>query len=253
MAHVDRDGVKVYYEARGEGPPVLLSHGYSATAEMWLGQVEALASQYQVIAWDMRGHGQTDSPEDPTAYSEESTVGDMAAILEACRAERAVIGGLSLGGYMSLAFSLARPERVAALMLFDTGPGFRKDDARAGWNEMAERTAKGFDKRGLEALGRGAEVRRSTHRSAAGLALAARGMLAQRDTRVIDSLPGIAAPTLVLVGENDHGYHAGSDYMAAKIPGATKVVLAGAGHAANIDQPEQFNRAVLDFLGGLHW
>ena len=78
-------------------------------------------------------------------------------------------------------------------------------------------------------------------------------MLAQRDARVIDSLPSIAVPTFVLVGSKDEQFIAPSDYMAAKIPGATKVVLAGAGHAANIDQPEQFNRAVLDFLGGLHW
>src|SRR5439155_21605785 len=89
MAHVERDGVKVYYEARGDGPPVLLSHGYSATTEMWQGQVEALAPRYRVIVWDMRGHGQTDSPDDPAAYSEESTVGDMAAVPGVCDPDRA--------------------------------------------------------------------------------------------------------------------------------------------------------------------
>ena len=94
-------------------------------------------------------------------------------------------------------------------------------------------------------------MRQSTHRSAQGLAHAARGMLAQVDARVIDSLPGIAVPTLVLVGENDTPFLTGSDYMARKIPGAVKVVLPGAGHAANIDQPEAFNRAMLSFLDSL--
>ena len=251
MAYLDRDGVQIFYEASGAGVPVLLTHGYTATAEMWRGQLGPLASQFQVIVWDMRGHGRSDSPDDPAAYSEEATVGDMAAILDACGAQRAVIGGLSLGGYMSLAFNLAHPERVAALMLFDTGPGFKKDEARADWNAMAERYATSFEKRGLDALGGGAEVRVSTHRSPQGLAHAARGMLVQRDGSVISSLPQIEVPTLVLVGADDKMFLAGTDYMASRIPNATKVALAGAGHAANIDQPDAFNAAVVDFLATL--
>lgn len=249
MAFIERDGVRIFYEATGDGPAVLLTHGYSATAEMWNGQVPALAEHFRVIVWDMRGHGRSDSPEDAAAYSEDATVGDMAAILDECGAGRAVIGGLSLGGYMSLAFNLTHPERVAALMLFDTGPGFKKDEARAGWNDMATRMANAYDEKGLDALGSSAEVRVSTHRSAAGLARAGRGMLVQRDGRVIESLPSIGVPTLVLVGSEDKAFLAGTDYMASRIPGATKVVLDGAGHAANIDDPAGFNRAVLDFLG----
>ena len=76
-------------------------------------------------------------------------------------------------------------------------------------------------------------------------------MLAQRDDRVIRTLPEIRVPALVLVGADDTPFHAATDYMAAKIPRATKVVIAGAGHAANIDQPEAFNRAVIDYLGSL--
>ncbi|MCL6644182.1 MAG: alpha/beta fold hydrolase [Dehalococcoidia bacterium] len=101
MPFVERDGVRIFYEAAGEGPPVLLSHGYSATSRMWRGQVEALAPRYRIITWDMRGHGQSDSPDDPALYSEAATVGDMAAILDALGIDTAVIGGLSLGGYMS--------------------------------------------------------------------------------------------------------------------------------------------------------
>ena len=228
MALLDRDGVKLYYEAHGSGPTVLLSHGYSATTEMWTGQIEPLtAAGFQVVTWDMRGHGQSDAPDDLSLYSEQLTVDDMAALLDAVDASQAVIGGLSLGGYMSLAFNIAHPDRVRALMLFDTGPGFRKDEARDQWNDMAEKTAETMSP---------------------GLARAARGMLKQRDARIIDSLPSIAVPTLVLVGEKDVRYHAGTDYMAAKIPKAKKVVIDGAGHAANIDEPDAFNGAVLEFL-----
>lgn len=251
MPFVERDGVRIFYEAAGEGPPVLLSHGYSATSRMWRGQVEALAPRYRIITWDMRGHGQSDSPDDPALYSEAATVGDMAAILDTLGIDTAVIGGLSLGGYMSLAFHLAHPGRVRALMLFDTGPGYRNPAGREAWNRTAEARAVAFETRGLDALGSGAEVRIAQHRSAKGLALAARGMLAQFDSRVIESLEGVRVPTLVLVGEKDEPFLGATDYMAARIPGAQKVVIPGAGHAANIDNPAAFNAAVEAFLAGL--
>ena len=248
MSYLDRDGVSIYYEQRGAGPSVLLSHGYSASARMWEGQLAALADSYHLIAWDMRGHDRSDSPDDPSLYSHEATIADMAAVLDACGANRATIAGLSLGGFMSLAFYLAHPGRTEALMLFDTGPGYKKDDGRAGWNRLAEGVAAAYEKNGLAAAGVSAEVQVARHRSAQGLAHAARGMLAQKDARVIESLPKIAVPTLVLVGENDTQFRPSADYMAAKIPGAQKVILDQAGHAANIDQPAAFNSAVRAFL-----
>ena len=90
-----------------------------------------------------------------------------------------------------------------------------------------------------------------THRDASGLARAARGMLTQRDARVIESLPDIKVPSLVVVGADDTPFLAASDYMAAKIRGARKVVVPAAGHAVNIDQPQAFIDAVLPFLDGL--
>lgn len=249
MAKLNRDGVNLYYDVHGQGPALLLTHGYSATSQMWAGQVEALSKHHTLITWDMRGHGQSDYPEDPSAYSEEATVADMAALLDTVGAEKAIVGGLSLGGYMSLAFNLAHPERVRALLIIDTGPGYRKDDARDGWNANALKTAERYETEGLGRLAAGSvEMRTSTHRSAEGLARAARGMLAQRNDRVISSLPTIAVPSIVVVGANDTPFLAASDYMAAKIPGAKKVVIPDAGHAANIDQPAAFNTAILGFL-----
>jgi pimeloyl-ACP methyl ester carboxylesterase len=250
MPTLNRDGVNVYYEVHGEGPTVLLSHGYSATSQMWKGQVNAFPG-FRVITWDMRGHGLTDSPDDPAAYSEAATVEDMAAILQVNGADRAIIAGLSLGGYMSLAFHVAHPEMTRALMLFDCGPGYKNPVGREGWNETAKQRAKVFEEKGLDAMGSSAEVRASTHRSAQGLAHAARGMLAQVDDRIITSLERIAVPTLVLVGANDTPFLGASDYMSAKIPGARRVTIPDAGHAANIDQPAAFNAAVTEFLASL--
>jgi len=250
---IDRDGVEIHYEAHGpeNAPPILLSHGYGATSRMWDGQVAAFADRYRLVLWDMRGHGQSGDPADPALYSHALTVGDMAAVLDACGIERAIIGGLSLGGVMSLAFHLAHPERVRALMLFDTGPGFRNPEARRQWNERAEARARELEEKGLPSSGGGAETRLGRHRSAEGLAGAARGMLTMQDGSLIGALPQIAVPTLVLVGADDRHFLAAADYMAAKIAGAQKIVIPDAGHAANLDQPEAFNRAVADLLSTL--
>jgi pimeloyl-ACP methyl ester carboxylesterase len=247
------NGISIFYEDQGSGYPILMSHGYSATGRMWLPQAQALRSRYRLISWDMRGHGQTDSPESPDQYSEQLTVADMRGLLEHLGIRQAVLGGLSMGGYMSLAFYMRHPEMVRALVLSDTGPGYRKDEAREAWNQMAEQRARAFEEQGLDALGTSAEVRASVlyHRSAQGLALSARGMLAQSGSRVIDTLPDIRVPTLVIVGEHDQPFLAATDYMAAKIPGARKAVIEGAGHASNIERAEAFNAVLLEFLDGL--
>ena len=252
MPKINRDGVEIYYEIHGSGPPLLLTHGYSSTSQMWQGQVAALSKHHKLVLWDMRGHGRSDYPDDQSAYSEALTVADMAALLDAVGASSAIVGGLSLGGYMSLAFYRAYPARVRALLIIDTGPGFKKDDAREAWNERALETGDRFEREGLSVLKAASRERSGvTHRDASGLARAARGMLTQRDARVIELLPTIAVPALVVVGADDAPFLAASDYMAAKIPGATKVVIPAAGHAVNIDQPQAFIDAVLPFLDGL--
>src|SRR5437588_10266226 len=252
MPKINRDGVNIYHEVHGSGPALLLTHGYSAASGMWQGQIEALSKHHKLVLWDMRGHGQSDYPDDPAAYSEALTVGDIAALLDEVGAAKAVVGGLSLGGYMSLAFYRAHPDRVRALLIIDTGPGFKKDDAREVWNKRAHDTGDRFEREGLEVLKSGSREGSSVaHHDASGLARAARGRLTQRDARVVKSLPGIKAPSLVMVGADDTPFLAASDYMAAKIPGARKIVIPGAGHAVNIDQPQAFIDAVLPFLDGL--
>jgi pimeloyl-ACP methyl ester carboxylesterase len=246
MAILDRDGVKLYYEVHGTGPPLLLTHGYSASSRMWAGQIEMLAKDFQVILWDLRGHGRSDYPAAMEAYSEAAALADMGALLDVVAAPSAVIGGLSLGGYLSLAFHRAHPERTRALLIIDTGPGYRSPEAREAWNQDALKTAARFEARGLEALRpRSAQAE---HRDASGLALAARTLLRQRDAQVIDSLPGITIPTLIVVGADDKAFLAPANYMAAKIPGARLQTIPNAGHFANLDNPAAFNAAVSNFL-----
>jgi pimeloyl-ACP methyl ester carboxylesterase len=248
------NGITIEYQDGGQGSPVLLGHGYSATGRMWDGQRAALGDRYRIISWDMRGHGQTESPSDPARYSAALTVADMRALLQHCGIERAVVGGLSLGGYVSLAFYLAHSEMVRALVICDSGPGYRNAEARAAWNARAYERAAELEAKGLDALaGRSREMREAMghHASAQGLAHAARGMLAQEGSAVIDGLATIKVPTLIIVGDQDQPFLAPCEYIAKKIPGARLEVIAGAGHASNLDQPVAFNRVLSDFLRGL--
>jgi pimeloyl-ACP methyl ester carboxylesterase len=199
----------------------------------------------------MRGHGQTEDPDDPAQYSESLTVADIRGLLERLGVQRAVIGGLSLGGYMSLAFYRRYPDLVRALVICDSGPGYRNAEARAAWNTRAHERAAELESKGLEALaGRSREMREAIghHRSAQGLAHAARGMLAQEGSAVIDGLGAIRVPTLIIVGDRDQPFLAPCEYMAKKIPGARLEVIPGAGHSSNLDQPEIFNRVLRSFL-----
>ncbi len=249
MAILDRSDISIYYESHGAGPAIILTHGFGASSTMWAPQLEALSADHQVIIWDMRGHGRTDSPTAADMYSHAHTVADIAALLDECDVkDPAVIGGMSLGGYMTLAFNVVHPDRVRALLLVDTGPGYRNDAAREKWNERAVERGNRIDMQGLGALARSPEVMSAGHMATYGIAHAARGMLSQRDSSAIDSLPGIKVPTMVVVGADDTAYLGACAYMADRIPGAEYLVIEDAGHAANMDQPEIFNAAVRGFL-----
>jgi pimeloyl-ACP methyl ester carboxylesterase len=254
MARARVNGIEIDYRDTGRGRAVLLTHGHMSSRTAWDGQHRALGDRYRTISWDIRGHGQTDVPDDAAHYSLEHTVADIRALLDHLGIERAVIGGLSLGGYVSLAFYLAHPQMVEALVICDSGPGYRNDQARAQWNERAHARAAELEAQGLDSLqSRSREVReaRARHRSARALAHATRGILAQRGSTVIDGLSSIAVPTLVIVGDQDTPFLAPCEYMAKKISGARLQTIAGAGHSSNLDQPEAFNRVLLDFLGSL--
>ena len=206
-----------------------MTHGFTGSSRDWAKLVGPLAERHTVITWDLRGHGRSDSPDDPKEYSVELSLADMIGLLDRAGAAKAMLMGHSLGGYLSLAFHLAHRERVAGLVLVDTGPGYRKDEARAAWNHMVEKRAQALTAK-------------------PGLMHAARGILAQRDGRVIESLPEIRVPTLVIVGEDDKPFLSGSKYMAEKIPGAKLEVIPGAGHSPQESHPETVLRALAPYL-----
>lgn len=263
------DGLRLYAEAHGEGMPVVLSCGYATTHENFRPQVEPLvAAGVRVILWDYRGHGRSEVPADPAAYTMEQVVSDLGRVLDwAAPGEPAVVGGLSLGGLLSLHFTLRHPERVRALLLLDSGPGFKKPEAAARWMSQVQRTADLLEERGMDLLTKGkAAVTSIGRRSELPATQAAARAIAAQDPHavaefgrrvagpappVIDELAEIKAPALVLVGEEDEPYLRAAEVMEARLPDATRVVLPGAAHLTNLEQVDAFNEVVIQFLKGL--
>jgi pimeloyl-ACP methyl ester carboxylesterase len=243
------DGTQLYAEAHGAGEPIVFSPGYVQTHENFRPQVEPfVAAGHRVVLWDYRGHGRSQAPEAASAYSIEHVVSDLGRVLDwAAPGQRAICAGLSFGGLASQHFALAHPERVSALVLIATGPGFKKPDAQAGWLAQIERIAVRLEKSGFAGY---------TSGPSQPLCIGLRPELpaAQRAGREIeaqatlDRLAEIAAPTLVLVGALDAAYLRAAEVMAARIPGAKSVTIPDAGHCVNIEQADAFNRAVLGFL-----
>ena len=131
--------VHIHSEVTGDGPAVLLTHGFAASSHMFASTVPALAADHTVIVWDMPGHGRSDAPDDASAYSTPAFLDHMLALIDGVGAEQAVVLGHSLGGYLSLELALAHPDRVRGVVLVDTGPGYRNDVARDGWNDDGDR------------------------------------------------------------------------------------------------------------------
>jgi len=263
------DGYALEVEAHGEGTSVVFSCGLCTTLENWRPQVEPFArAGMRAILWDYRGQGSSDVPEDPAAYSMEHVLDDLTRVLDwGAPDEPAVLLGLSFGGLASLHMALARPERVRALVLVDTGPGFENPEAQARWEETIEKMATSIEEKGLEALLTGpaaptliglrpelpaarAAARAIAAQRPEGVASFARG-LGKPAAPVIDRLSDVPHPALVLVGERDAPFRHAAELMASRLPYARQQVLADAGHIPNIEQTGAFNAAVLAFLRGL--
>ena len=263
------DGARLYAEAHGEGVPVLLSCGLCTTHENWRAQVDPwVAAGLRVILWDYRGHGRSQAPRDPAAYSMRQVVDDLGRVLAWGAGGRpAVLGGLSFGGLASLHFALAEPARVRALLLIDTGPGFKNPEAQARWEAQVERTASFLEKNGCQAfidskaaataIGLRPELpaaqaagRAIAAQDPVGLALFARRIAAVAPP-VIDQLASIEIPALVVVGEKDEPYLRAAELLASRLPKAESVRIPRAGHVVNLEEPQAFDAAVLGFLGRL--
>jgi pimeloyl-ACP methyl ester carboxylesterase len=261
------DGVSLYAESHGAGIPVIMSNGLCTTCENFRPQVEAFVDAgAQLILWDYRGHGRSESPGDPSAYRFDRVLDDLCRVLDwAAPGRRAVVGGVSFGGLASLHFAHKSPERVRGLILSATGPGFKNPEALARWSEWIERSASLIESEGSAAFAQSAAaptliglrpdlpvaqaaIRAIALQDPVGLVHFQRQIAAQVPP-IIDELTEIDCPALVAVGEKDDAFLRAADFMAARLPRAERETIPGAGHMANIDESEAFNAIALQFLG----
>jgi len=248
----------------GAGTPLVLLHAFPLDGRMWAPQVEALAGSYQVIVPDLRGFGAAKDQAVEEAGMD-LLADDLLRLLDDRGLDRVVLGGLSLGGYVALAFLRHHADRVSGLVLLDTKATADGDQARGDRLKMAERVlAEGNDFVAEVMLPKllgettlehrpevvsevAALIREQTPQAIAG---AQRGMAARAATT--DVLASVKVPTLVVTGEEDAvtGPEVGRD-LAAGIPGARFLLVEEAGHLVNVEQPEIVNEALLDFLAPL--
>jgi pimeloyl-ACP methyl ester carboxylesterase len=261
IAHVR--GIEMAYEDVGSGPAVVLLHGYPFNRSMWREQVLMLSTRYRVITPDLRGHGETTTSDAATIVE---MAQDVAALLDELEIKHVVMGGLSMGGYVALAFYRRfGPERVLALILADTRSQADTTEARRNREEQAEKILKqgmssiadDFLKKVLtpamlsekpEIVERVREMVVTTKRQGAAAAL--RGMALRQDQT--DFLPEIIAPTLIIVGSEDQlTPPVDAEMMHRAIRGSRLEIIEGASHLSNLERPAEFNRALKNFLDAL--
>ncbi|MFC1886999.1 alpha/beta fold hydrolase [Thermodesulfobacteriota bacterium] len=251
------NGINLYYEDHGSGFPVIFGHGFAGTTQSWQGQVDAFSGNYRFITYDLRGHGRTDAPEDLSKYSLDIVVEDLYQLLRRLGVKKVVMGGLSLGGYLSIHFYNQHPDMVAAVILMDTGPGYSSPEKAGAWNQNRTDCAKILETQGMQGFMESEYSKKDYYTTPdvmitlnpKGLANICLGVM--MNPWGLDILPSIKVPTLIMCGEKDEGYLAATDYMTQKIPEAKKVIIDDADHGINIDQPEVFESDVLNFLGSL--
>ena len=264
---IAEDGVGLYAESHGDGIPVILSCGLCTTSENFRPQVEAFVDAgVQLILWDYRGHGRSESPDDPAAYTLDRVLGDLGRVLDwAAPGRRAVLGGSSFGGLVSLHFAYRNPQRVRGLILIAAGTGFKNPETAARWSKLTERSASLIETEGSSAF-----VKSRAAPSLIGLrpdlpvARSAADAIARQDPvglvhfqrqiaahvpAIIDELSEIDCPALIAVGERDDAFLRAADVLTARLSRVERETIPGAGHMLNIDESEAFNAIALRFLG----
>ena len=262
MPTLDVDGSPLHYLDEGAGLPVLLFHAYPLSAEQFAPQVRALSGRFRFILPDARGFGRSAAPAEGAATEMGRMARDGLAVLDALGVDRAVVGGVSMGGYAALALLREDAGRVAGLVLSDTQAG--ADDAAGKERREAqarEALAQGLDPVVAAMLPKlvaaapdspvGREVERLMRTaSPRGVAAALRGMALRTDSK--DLLARYAGPALFVVGEKDGVTPVEkARAMADLVAGSTLEVVPGAGHLPNLEAPERFNAVLSAFLSGL--
>jgi pimeloyl-ACP methyl ester carboxylesterase len=251
------NGLEIAYERVGEGPPIVFLHGAAVDGRMWQPQLEALADEFAVIAWDEPGTGR--SSDLPEGFFLADYASCLATLIETLSLGRAHVAGLSWGGTVAQELYRLRPDLVATLILVDTYAGWKGSlpDAEvqsrlADTRRMLEAPPERFDPTfpGLFAEEPPTEFVPLLEQMAAAVRPQTLGvqlpLMAETDQR--DLLPSIAVPTLLIWGEHDvRSPLSVARQFEQAIPDATLVVIPGAGHVSNLERPEQFNEAIRQF------
>ncbi len=265
MPYAKVDGVNIYYEERGSGFPLVWSHEFAGDYRSWKPQVHFFSRRYRVITYNARGYPPSDAPESLDDYTQERAVEDLRGLLVHLGIECAHIGGLSMGGNVALNFGLTHPGMARSLVVAGTGSGstdpegFRRNvTARAemmrtgGMDAMEDYSNSPTrvqllrkDPLGYEEFRRGL-----MEHSALGSALTFAGIQGRRPPifDLEDRMRGLDVPTLIMTGDEDEPCIEPSVFMKRCIPKSGLVVMPQSGHAINLEDPDMFNRIVLDFL-----
>jgi pimeloyl-ACP methyl ester carboxylesterase len=259
---IDVNNVSLGYDDHGIGIPVIFLHAFPLNRSMWEGEMIALLQdgRYRLVSLDWRGFGESEITSEISTM--ELFANDVAGVMDALGIEKAILCGLSMGGYAAFAFLRKYPQRLHGLILADTRPGADSEEAKANRENVA-RIAETQGSAAIADLQLPRLISDYTRQNAPevelrirqmieaatpqGIAAASLGMAQRADST--DLLAEIICPTLVVVGEQDAltPPNAPQDY-AARIPNAQFVVIPRAGHLSNLEQPEAFLQAIRNFL-----
>ncbi len=254
-------GQRLHYEdTGGAGLPLVLSHGFLMDSDMFAPQVAELGRRHRVITWDQRGHGRTEATSEPYSYWDSAA--DLAGLLDHLGVERAVVGGMSQGGFISLRFALLHPERTAGLVLIDSMAGLEDAEKIEQYDLMHEVwTSSGPSRQMSEMVAAiiignqrpeaGAYIEKWHVLDPASLTPIYRTLMSRDD--ITGRLREISAPALVIHGTEDTAIDMVHAETLCRGLGDCRGLerIAGAGHASNLTHPEPVNRAIEALLAAL--
>ena len=261
------NGINIYYESHGTGFPLVLAYGIGGNTTEWEPQIPVFSRAYRFIVWDPRGHAQSESPPNADQYTQEVFAQDLEGLLDHLGIDRAYVGGLSMGGGIATRFAILHPERVAALLIFDSFSSSGLETP-SETRQMREEIIRLTETEGMSAVAEFAMKNNPNISQTASLGNEQENRVRQmylaldpvgyaHSTRMIlnavfsaSLLEGIEVPTLVMAGQEDGALPA-CHFIHEKIKGSKLVVIPEAGHLSNLDQPVAFNHAVLEYLASV--
>jgi len=267
MPYAAADGVQLFYAEAGEGLPLVFVHEWGGDQRSWDPQVRFFSRRFRTVAFNARGYPPSAVPGDVSAYSQRRAVDDIRAILDHLDFARAHVCGLSMGAYATLLFGLTYPDR--ALSITVGGGGYGSGADRAQFHQGNRETAERLEREGMRAVAdlyarnptRLQFLRKDpagwqefrehlAEGSALGRALTLRGVQLTRPSfyELETQLDRLEVPTLILVGDEDEPALEPSLFLKRKIQAAGLAVFPNSGHTINLEEPDLFNRILLDFL-----